>query len=571
MATETKSDIKSRPSVDKSQLRTVLDLFYQWEATKPHEVYLKQPDGDQWKDYTWQEVGNQARRMAAALKAMNLPEKSNIGLISKNCAHWVICDLAIALAGHVSVPFYPSLIASQLEHLLEHSRCPVLFVGKLDVWEGMKAGIPDAVQVISFPHYPGNDRIEGKNFLAWDDLIAKHSPLEENYRPALEDLRTIIYTSGTTGNPKGVMFDYYRSSANMEQGAEALQLTNGACRFFSYLPMCHIAERAAVEGGSLYSGGPIYFAESLDTFAQNLQAAQPTHFFAVPRIWTKFQMGILAKIPQKKLDRLLKLPIISGIIKKRIRKSLGLDSARLILTGAAPMPVSLIEWYKRLGIHIQEVYGMTENGGGCTIMPKHGIKMGTVGKPYDYVEVKIEEENNEILMRSEGVMTGYYREPEMTEKTFKNGWLRTGDMGALDEDGYLKITGRVKDMFKSAKGEYIVPGPTEWKFATNNDLEQVCVLGTGLPQPVAMVVLSELGQAKTQAEVKAQLEKDLKRINQDLVNYQRLKQIVVCREPWSVENGLLTPTLKIKRNILENQYQEQLKAWYALSETVIFE
>ncbi|GAB4404154.1 MAG: AMP-binding protein [Microscillaceae bacterium] len=557
-------------AASKTSLKTALDLFYEWEAKKANQAYLRQPIEGKWKVFTWGQVGEEVRRMAAALKALHLPEKSNIGLVSKNCAHWIMADLAITLAGHISVPFYPSLTAAQLQQVLTHSQCKALFVGKLEVWKDMKAGVSKDIQVIAFPHYPGNDLIEGPGFLHWDALMQAHPPLRENYYPDLRDLRTIIYTSGTTGNPKGVMFDHYTLAAPMEEGAKALEI-EGECRFFSYLPMCHIAERALVEGGSLVSGGEVYFAESLDTFAHNLQVAQPTHFMAVPRIWTKFQMGVLSKMPQAKLNRLLKIPLVSRLVKNKIRKGLGLSKARLILTGAAPMPVTVIEWFKKLDIHIQEVYGMTENGGACTVMPKGEVKMGTVGKPYSYVKVKIDEENNEVLMTSPGVMLGYYREPEMTENTFKDGWLRTGDMGEMDREGFLKITGRVKDMFKSAKGEYIVPGPIEWKFAVNNDIEQICVVGSTLPQPIALVVLSELGQNRPKEDVIAGLEALLDKINADLVNYERLHRVVVVKEPWTVENGILTPTLKIKRNVLDTHYQDRLEAWYEQSRKVVFE
>ncbi|MCU0444586.1 MAG: AMP-binding protein [Microscillaceae bacterium] len=552
--------------------QTMLEKFYHWESVRPQSVFMRQPINGTYRDYTWWEVGQQARKMVTALQSMGLPQGTNIGIVSKNCAHWIMADLAIQMAGYVSVPFYPSLVAEQLNLVLNHSQTKVLFVGKLDVWQGMKAGIPESVRCIAFPPYPGNDSVEEPGFDRWDDLIAQYEPSQRNYVPDLQDLATIIYTSGTTGNPKGVMNNYYNSAVGMAKGASYLEVNSPDCRFFSYMPMCHIAERALVEGGCIYSGGTIYFAESLDTFAKNLQDCQPTHFLAVPRIWTKFQLGILSKMSQKKLNNFLKIPILSGIIKKKIRKGLGLSQAKVILTGAAPMPASLLDWYKKLGINIQEVYGMTENGGACTIMPKLRNKIGTVGKPYDYVSLKIDPTNGEVLMKSDLIMQGYYREPEMTAETIDTeGWLHTGDMGEIDAEGYLKLTGRVKEMFKTAKGEYVAPGPIEWKFATNNDIEQIAVMGSGLPQPVALVVLSDIGKAKSPAEVKAGLLASLKIINPELVPYQRLHQIIVCREAWTVDNGLLTPTLKTKRNFLEKKYQTLMEVSYEKNEQVIFE
>lgn len=554
-----------------AKLKTLIERFYEWEQKQPNKVFLRQPVNNTWKDYTWKEAADQVRRMATAIKSLNFPPHSKIGIISKNCAHWIFNDLAITLAGHISVPFYPNLTAVQLNQLLLHCDAKALFVGKLDNWQAMDENIPSDIIRIAYPHYTGNAKIEGENYLKWDDLIAKNEPQKENYVPALEDLFTIIYTSGTTGNPKGVMFDFYRVTSTMEEAAPYLLMNDTNNRFFSYMPLCHIAERAFVEAGCIFSGGTIYFAESLETFAKNLQESQPTHFLAVPRIWVKFQLGVLSKLPQKKLNFLTSIPVLSGMVKRKIRKGLGLDSAKIVVTAAAPMPVTVITWFKKMGIFIQEVYGMTENGGGCTYMPAEKVKNGTVGKPYHFVQVKIDSANSEILMKSEGVMLGYYREPEMTQETFKDGWLRTGDMGELDKEGYLKITGRVKELFKTSKGEYVAPGPIEWKFAANNDIEQICVMGNGLPQPVALLVLSDIGKAKSQEEVKQALIEQLSGINKELVQYQQVKTIVVMKEPWTIENGLLTPTLKIKRNKLEEKVNQYLEKWYEHPEVVLFE
>ncbi|MCS6822060.1 MAG: AMP-binding protein [Microscillaceae bacterium] len=553
---------------------TLLEKFYEWEKKQPNKVYLRQPSGNQWINYTWAEVGDQARRIATAINSLGLPPKSNIGIISKNCAHWIISDLAILMAGHVSVPFYPTLSAEQLNQVLNHSECKVLFIGKLDEpnWKAMKAGIPGNIQCITYPQYNQSAKIEEKGYWKWEDLLKKYEPKKDNHIPDLDDIFTIIYTSGTTGMPKGVMHSFYTSSIGIDSAAEILKIGSTEDRYFSYLPLCHIAERAIVESASIHSGGTVYFADTLESFAANLAEAQPTHFLAVPRIWTKFQMGILAKIPQKKLDLLLKIPILSSIIKKKIKKKLGLSKAKVILTGAAPMPPALLSWYHKLGIYIQEAYGMTENNGECTLMRLDKVKMGTVGQPYPGVQLKIDKENNnEILMKAEWVMVGYYKEPGKTAETIQDGWLRTGDSGEIDEEGFLKITGRVKDTFKGAKGEFIVPGPIEAGFATNTNIEQVCIVGRGLPQPIALVVLSEFGKNLDKIAITESLEATRKAINQKLVHYERVEKVVVVKEPWTIENGLLTPTLKIRRNILEEKYEGLLQKWYEKSDSVIWE
>ncbi|NJL15370.1 MAG: AMP-binding protein [Microscillaceae bacterium] len=550
------------------QQDTHLSKFYHWESTQPQQVFLKQPQGDSWTDYTWGEVGEQARRIAAFLKA-SFPPKSNIGIVSKNCAHWIINDLAIMMAGHVSVPFYPTLTADKLHEVLVHSECKALFVGKLDEWELMSQGVPAGLPCISYPQYP--DQAELKGMKAWEDILAENAPLSENHSPDMEDLMTIIYTSGTTGMPKGVIYTYERMATAMNRLSDIFHLFNNQNRHFSYLPLCHIAERNIVESASIYGGASIYFSESLDTFAQNLQAAQPTHFLAVPRIWTKFQLGILAKMPAPQLEALLDNPQMAPAVQKQIKTSLGLAEAKVVLTGAAPMPASLIAWYKKLDIHIQEVYGMTENVGACTYMPLEQVKMGTVGKPYPGVEIKIEEGSQEVLMKAPWVMNGYYKSPEKTAEALAEGWLHTGDSGEVDAEGYLKITGRVKDTFKTAKGEFVVPAPIEYQFATNSHVEQVCILGRGLAQPIALVVLSEMGRQLPREALQNSLDATLQKLNASVMKHEQVQSVVVMREAWGVENGLLTPTLKIKRNVLEEKYEIALQNWAAQPETVIWE
>lgn len=551
---------------DIQPLQTLVDFFYYWEKQQPDKVYLRQPFGDRFQDFTWGEVGRQARTLAGYLHSLNLPPRSNIGLISKNCAQWIIADIAILISGHVSVPFYPTLTADQFNQVLTHSGCEVLFVGKLDDWKSQKRGVPAGMRCVSFPTYNPDPEHE-----QWDDILRQHEPMTDSPRPGLKELFTIVYTSGTTGNPKGVMLDYRAMAAGIESTKPLLRHDIENTRFFSYLPLCHIAERNLVQATSMATGGTVYFAESLETFGKNLVAARPTHFLAVPRIWTKFQLGILAKMPQKKLDRLLRIPLISSLVKSKIRKGLGLNEAELILTGAAPMPTSLIKWFRRLGIHIQEAYGMTENLGAVSMMPRDAVKDGTVGKLYPGMEVKIDPTTGEVLTRADWNMVGYYREPEMTADVLRDGWLHTGDVGELDNDNYLKITGRVKEMYKTSKGEYVAPAQIEFNFADNNFIEQICVAGQNLPQPVALVVLSELGRVADPPTVSRSLEEVVRTLNPRLHSYERLHKVIVVKDPWTVDNNMMTPTMKIKRSVIEKRYEPHLSVWYEHPDTVIWE
>lgn len=551
------------------KLATICENFYHWEKNTPDNLFLCQPYGDTWKEYTYKEAGLQIRKMVSAIKAQNLPPKSNIGLVSKNCAHWIMADLAIAMSGHVSVPFYATLTADQLKQVLDHSECKFLFVGKLDNWKSMEAGISSDIKTVAFPaEYSGSPT---HKFEDWDTFCGKFEPYSETYIPNLTDLFTIIYTSGTTGMPKGVMTTYQAFVDGLKMTANDTKLSLPNSKFFSYLPLCHIAERNIVEAASIASGGTVYFAETLESFPKNLGVAQPTHFLAVPRIWLKFQQGVLSKMPQKKLDLMLKIPFLNSIVKKKIQTALGLQNAKVILTGAAPMPASLIAWYKKLGINIREAYGMSENLGAHSMMPDNKSKSGTVGKPYPGTETRIDPETSEIQMKAPWNTVGYFKEPKLTEGLYKDGWLCTGDMGELGADGYIKITGRVKDMFKTAKGEYVVPSALEFGFATNSYVEQICVAGAGLPQPCALIVLSELGKALDNEVVMASLANTTKAVNETVKNYEHIKTVLVLKESWTVENNMLTPTMKIKRNIVEAKYNKLMEDHCESKELVVFE
>jgi long-subunit acyl-CoA synthetase (AMP-forming) len=550
------------------ELRPILAYFYEWESKNPDRPFLRQPFGAEWRTLSYSQAGREARCMAAALKANNYPAGSHIGILSKNCYHWILADLAIQMAGHVSVPFFPNLSSTQLADVLRLSDVRMLFAGKLEVWHAQS--LPEGLDVVSFPHYPGNEKItQGET---WDSLVAAHPPLQGKPLPLPDALWTILFTSGTTGTPKGVMLSQRAAAeilANEAKNNDLGIFKLPAQRFFSFLPLNHVAERIAIESACILTGGVISFGESLDTFAANLQGTRPTFFFAVPRIWSKFQSAIFGKLPPKRLNTLLALPLIGGLIRKRIQKALGLDQAGVILTGAAPTSDSLKDWYRKLGMQLREVYGMTETSGAITVMPWGENKPGSVGKAVSSVGMKIDAETDELLVRLPWMMSGYYNEPELSEKVLRDGWLHTGDKARIDEEGYVFIIGRVKDSFKTSKGKYIAPAPIEAEFMNSDLLEQVCVVGTGLSQPLVLVVLSEYGQTVDQDEVKNLLLSDLNSVNAKLAGFTRISTVVVVVEAWDVENGFLTPTLKVRRQIVEDHYSKSYLSWHEDEEAVI--
>ncbi|MBL6872969.1 MAG: AMP-binding protein [Flavobacteriales bacterium] len=539
-----------------------LEMLYRWENESPNKLYMRQPINDEWHKWTWSETATEVRKMAAYLQSLDLAPKSKIAILSKNCAHWIISDLAIMMAGHVSVPLYPNLKAESIKQILDHSETKLVFVGKLDDFASMRPGIPKDMPCIAYPFY------SEEGYPVWGDVIKDVEPISENVIREPKDLATIIYTSGTTGMPKGVMHKFYNFSFATSNAVPLLGLATEE-RFFSYLPLCHIAERLLVEMGSLYSGGMVSFAESLDTFAKNLSDTKPTAFLGVPRIWTKFQQGILTKLPQKKLNILLAIPGVSSLIKKKIKSGLGLQEARNVFTGAAPTPVSTLKWFKRLGINIQEAYAMTENCCYSHVTLNDDIQFGFVGKALPHCEVKLSEKN-EILIKHVALMDGYYKEEKQTQDTIKDGWLYTGDEGHIDSKGFLKITGRVKDLFKTSKAKYVAPAPIEMKLSANKNIEQVCVVGENIPQPIALVTLSEYGKSRPSQDVVASLSKTLSIVNPKFDAHERLKKIIVLDQEWTIENNLLTPSMKIKRNEVEKLHKDNYVSWYERVEEVIW-
>ena len=381
--------------------------------------------------------------------------------------------------------------------------------------------------------------------------------------PDPDDVMTILYTSGSTGKPKGVVLSY-RAYAYGSMAARDTVDVNTDDHLLSYLPLAHVTERTVTAGPAIYAGTRCSFVESLMTFQHDLKRAGPTIFISVPRLWVKFQAGVHAKIPPSKLSRLLSIPIVGRIVARKIRNELGFGNCRSFGSGSAPISPLTLQWYQRLGVDIGEGWGMSETSGlSCGNIPFRTDRIGTIGVPVEGTEIKLSDQG-EILIRTPGLFTEYYKQPELTAEVFlEDGFFHTGDKAEWDADlEAYRITGRVKYNFKSEKGKDVTPVPIESSLSGNPFLEQICVMGAGLPAPVVVVVLSESAAIADRETVAISLKSTLDDVNQQLETHERLAHIIVVNDEWTTENGLLTPTLKVKRDVLEEKYCDLISVDY---------
>ncbi|OQK48913.1 long-chain acyl-CoA synthetase [Vibrio vulnificus] len=538
-------------------LPTPSDMILKWAKERPHEVYLKQIINRQFVEFTYSEVADKALRLVTALKELGAEPGDRIALISKNCAEWFICDLAMMLGDYVSVPIFPTAGADTIEYCITHSESKILIAGKLDDAAATQKVIDDLVDVksIALP-YDSAPHCQYQ----FTTLILQSEPSSDRPQHDDDKLMSLVYTSGTSGLPKGAMLTYGAFSWSVQQLINHIGIQPND-RLFSYLPLAHITERVYIFGSSIMGGVPTAFPESLDTFIEDVKMQRPTLFISVPRLWTLFQQRIQDKLPQKRLNFLLKIPFVSGLIKKKLADGLGLDQARVLGCGSAPVSPALLAWYHSVGLNITEAWGMTESFAYSTLnYPFRADKIGSVGNAGPGIELKIAADD-EIMVRGKGLFSGYYKNDIATQEAFdKEGWLHTGDIGRLDAEGYLTIQGRKKDTFKTAKGKFVSPVPIENKLFEYSRVEMMCLIGLGLPAPILLVVphnFPNFDRDRYEHTTKRVIAK----MNAELESHEQIKGVLMIKDPWSIDNGILTPTLKIKRHVLEQKYHEVGQNW----------
>lgn len=532
-----------------AELLTAYKVLANWAEQMPEREFLLQPVDGELRVTTFAEALEQARRMAAALLELGMRPGDKVAILAKNSAEWLLADFAIAMGGMVSVPIYPTASADTVSYIVGHSEAKAVFIGKLDDPEAIGKAIPRTLPTIAFPYPTVACQYH------WQELINKTEPLATLHTPSGKDVMTILYTSGSTGRPKGVVISYGAYVYACQAALGTVQFGTED-RLLSYLPLAHVTERMALVGPTIYAGGRLFFVESLATFTRDMHSARPTAFGSVPRLWVKFQAGVHARISPQKLRLLLAIPLLGRIVARKIRRELGFEHCTKFASGSAPISPHTLLWYRKLRIDIGEGWGMTETSGlSCANIPFQARRLGSIGVPVEGTEIKIADDG-EILIRCPGLFTEYFKQPELTATAFtSDGFFHTGDKGEWDEQlqGFC-ITGRVKDIFKSAKGKYVAPGPIESRLSANPLLEQICVLGSGLPAPVAIVVLADAARHLSQDVVADSLKATLADTNAHLESHERLSNILIVDDEWTTENGLLTPTLKVKRDQLEARY-----------------
>lgn len=533
------------------------EMILKWAEERPNEVYLKQIINRQFVEFTYADVADKALKLVTALRNLGVQPGEKVALVSKNCAEWFICDLAMMLGDYVSVPIFPTAGADTIEYCVTHSESKALIGGKLDdpaATQQVIDSMPDLIS-IALPYDTAP-----KCQYQFNEIIADVEPSAERPQHHDDKLMSLVYTSGTSGLPKGAMLTYGAFSWSVQQLINHIGIQEND-RLFSYLPLAHITERVYIFGSSIMGGVTTAFPESLDTFIEDVKMHRPTLFISVPRLWTLFQQRIQDKLPQKKLNILLKIPFVNSLIKKKLADGLGLDQARVLGCGSAPVSPALLEWYRSVGLNITEAWGMTESFAYSTLnYPFRADKIGSVGNAGPGIELKIADDD-EIMVRGKGLFSGYYKNDIATQESFDSeGWLHTGDIGSIDADGYLTIQGRKKDTFKTAKGKFVAPVPIEKKLFEYSRVEMMCLIGLGLPGPILLVVPHDFPNFDKERYART-TRKVVARMNQELESHEQIKGVLMIQDPWSIENGILTPTLKIKRHVLEQKYHEIGHNW----------
>ena len=577
--------------------------YYQLEKNAELNIFNSKVDA-KWVATTVKEYLEQANKISRALVHLGVKPNDKIAVVtSNNRVEWSVLDIAILQIGAVNVPLYPTIASKDYEYIINHSDAVLCFVSDKELYDKV-AVIKENTQLKDIYTFDTIASISSWNSLLNLGENTKNQTEIDLLKSEVEpsNLATIIYTSGTTGTPKGVMLSHKNIVENTLVSAKALDFEQHEHKVLSYLPICHIFERFALYYYQMM-GFEIYFAESIDKLGDNLKEVQPHFIPVVPRLLEKIYDKIADKGSQLKgLKRLLfywsidlgkryepyqkngwwyhfQLSIVKKLVFSKWREALG-GNIKFLVSGSAPMQPVLIRLFTAAGIPIYEGYGMTETSPGISIndFRNNGFKIGTVGKALDGIQIKIAEDG-EILVKGSNIMLGYYKNEKLTKQTIQNEYMHTGDIGILDDEGFLKITDRKKEMFKTSGGKYIAPAVLEGKLKESRFIEQAMVIGENEKMPASIIqphfeFLIEWAKLKniksdgtnnsiiSNKKVIKRIQKEINKANESFGNWEKIKAFELTPDIWSIENGLLTPTMKMKRKVVKEKYQHLYQKIY---------
>ena len=596
---------------------TIPAMFWNGVKARGPNVWMRQKDFGIWRAWTWNQTGEAVREIGNGLLALGFNADDTASILSNTTVEWVLCDLAVLSAGGVSNGIYPTDAAEQVRYLCDDSSTTVLFVEddeQLDKALAVRHQLPrlQKIVVVDMEGLREVDDAQVMSLAALRELgraHAKQNPGALDTRVAAcqpDDLAILVYTSGTTGKPKGAMHSH-GGLVYTVRGYNTLIARDERDECMCFLPLCHIAERMGGEYFSLYTGAKLNFVENPETVPENVREIAPTVFTAVPRVWEKFYSGVMITLKeagalqqaayawaigvgQRVADLVMAGKPVSGPLKlqfhvarllvlNNVRKLIGIHKARFLVTGAAPISPELVRWYLALGVPMLEVWGMTETGGASTGVPVARMKPGSIGPAAQYNEVRLDPQTSEILVRGKNVFMGYLNLPEKTAETIDaDGWLHTGDVGVVDEEGFFRITDRMKDIIITAGGKNITPSELENELKFSPYVTDAVVIGDKRPYLTVIIMIDQENVEKhaqdndvpfsnyaslTRApEVQALIQEEIDRVNKKFARVEQIKKFFLLDTQLSAEDEELTPTMKLKRKLVQQKYAEQIDAMY---------
>lgn len=604
-------------SIRAPSLPTVVARFWERVEQQPDRPALRAFENGRWTGITWASYGSAVATIAAGLGRLGVDPGDRVGILAGNQPAWHAVDMAVLSIGAVTVPVYSTSSSSQVAHILGDSGAKICVVdsnAQLAKVLLHREQLPALERIVTTVPLGGLD-LE-RVLTSLDSLSDEATGGDHVGRPALgfdigpDDVATLVYTSGTTGPPKGVTLTHGNLAWTLESVQSVIGLSPDD-RFISYLPLSHIAERVTSHFGQIVAGGETWFARSLASLPEDMRACRPTVFFAVPRVWQKLRSAITeqatempwpaGRIVERYLAKGEPQPAADGgglaalarraanatehvafdqTVGRALRRKLGLDRARYIVSSAAPIHPDLLHWFANIGVPIAEVWGQTEDCGPATLNPPDDIRIGTVGQPIPGLEVRVADDG-ELLVRGDSVCAGYHDKEVATAKLIDpDGWMSTGDLGSIDSDGFVTITGRKKDLIINAAGKNISPSEIETRLSMEPLIGQAVVVGDGRRYLVALIsldaddaaawaerhgILTDLEAIATDPGLREEVAASVDRVNSERSPVEQIKHWRLLREPLSVDRGELTPTLKVRRAVVADHFAHLIDEMYATS------